>query len=380
MLESYLARTTGAGPHRDPPSAEIRSEPALSEATAQIVFDVGARIRELVNRHANMVVAGRGVDVTRVTVRWILIAGVLLAAVVATPAMASSGQQACVGAPIDQPAGSYNETRQFVDFQSWWKTTPGKAGTDFGHVHVGACIPEREQMVGATIPLDVRLVLHDNPAKKTNQYPGLSIVVKGKSQETTIAKQNYPGWTCPVGTCTKWFHYDLPQSAFDDSGLQEIRFRFFVDEPDGSRMIASANWQTYINNGKAEGDVTRQPYLRAKGWYSGAGYCEASFRSALPDGPVPAIWSATVAQVWHGTSADLPVSGFDNRFDADNHAAIAGTVLNVGSGPFGPAALNVPAGSLLAGTHKLNMRADCADPRGSTNSGVLVLPFRVAGG
>jgi hypothetical protein len=307
-------------------------------------------------------------------------AAALLAAVVSATATASSGQQVCFGAPVDQPALAYGETRQFVDFQSWWKTTPGKAGTDFGHAHVGACIPEREQMQGATIPLDIRLVLHDNPAKKTNQYPGLSIVLKGKSQETTIKKQNYPGWTCPVGTCTKWFHYDLPQSAFNNSGLQEIRFRFFVDEPDGNRMIASANWQTYINNGKPKGDITRQPYLRAKGWYSGAEYCEASLRSPLPDEPVPANWSPTVAQVWHGTAADMPVSGYSNRFDADNHKDIAGTLLKAGAGPFGPAALNVPTGSLAAGIHKLNMRADCADPRGSTNSGMLVLPFRVGSG
>lgn len=305
--------------------------------------------------------------------------GVLLAAVGPAAAAAQPGQQACIGAPIGQPAPAYNETRQFVDSQSWWRTTAGQSGSDFGHAHVGACIPEREQMQGDTIPLDIRLVLHDNPAKLTTQYPGLSIVLKGKTQETTIKKQNYPGWTCPDATCTKWFHYDLPQSAFQNSGLQEIRFRFFVDEPDGNRMIASANWQTYINNGNPRGDVTRQPYLRAKGWYSGAGYCETSLRSPLPDDSVPANWSPSVAQVWHGTSADLPVSGHDNRFDADNHAGVPGTPLKVGLGPFGPAVLNVPVATMAGGTHKLNMRADCADPRGSTNSGVLVLPFRVAG-
>ena len=314
---------------------------------------------------------------TRMIIRHVVMVCALLPAVVSATATASPGRQACIGAPADQPPAAYDETRQFVDFQAWWRTTQGQAGTDFGHAHVGACIPEREQMQGATIPLDIRLVLHDNPAKRTDQYPGLSIVVKGKTQETTIKKQNYPGWTCPVGTCTKWFHYDLAQSAFNNSGLQEIRLRFFIDEPDGNRMIASANWQAYINNGKSKGDVTRQPYLRAKGWYTGAEYCEASLRSALPDEAVPSSWRPTVAQVWHGTAADMPVSGHDNRFDADNHEGIPGTLLVVGSGPYGPATLNVPVESMSAGTHKLNMRADCADPRGSTNSGVLVLPLKV---
>ena len=55
-------------------------------------------------------------------------------------------------------------------------------------------------MQGATISLDIRLVLHDNPAKKTDQYPGLSIVLKGKTQETTIKEQNYPGWWSVPGS------------------------------------------------------------------------------------------------------------------------------------------------------------------------------------
>ena len=302
-----------------------------------------------------------------------------LAAIVPTTASAHAGPQACMGAPGNQAASVYNETRQFVDFQSWWRTTPGQSGSDFGHAHVGACIPERESMQGATIPLDIRLVLHDNAARTDTQYPGLSIVVKGKTQETTVKKANFPGWTCPVGTCERWVHYDLPQSAFNESGLQEIRFRFFVDEPDGNRMIASGNWQTYINNGKPRADVTRSAYLRSKGWYSGAGYCETSLRSALPDSALSAAtWTPTLAQVWHGASVDRPVSSHDNRYDADHHAGIPGTVLAAGIGPFGRRRVSVPVGAMAPGTHKLNSRADCDDPRGSTNSGVLVLPFAVA--
>jgi len=237
-------------------------------------------------------------------------------------------------------------------------------------------------MQGSTIPLDIRLILHDNAARTNTQYPGLSIVLKGNSQETTIKKMNYPGWTCPVGTCERWVHYDLPQSAFVDSGLQEIRFRFFVDEPDGNRMVASGNWQTYVNNGTARADVTRQAYLRAKGWYTGAGYCETSVRSVpIPDGIISTpTWNPIAAQVWHGTTADLPVTSYDNRFDTEVHAGIPGTLLASGTGSSLPAPLHVPVSSLAGGTHKLNSRANCDDPRGSTNSGVMVVPFRAAGG
>lgn len=108
---------------------------------------------------------------TRMIIRHVVMVCALLPAVVSATATASPGRQACIGAPADHPPAAYDETRQFVDFQAWWRTTQGQAGTDFGHAHVGACIPEREQMQGATIPLDIRLVLHDNPAKRTDQYP-----------------------------------------------------------------------------------------------------------------------------------------------------------------------------------------------------------------
>ena len=302
-------------------------------------------------------------------------------------AQAFPGTQACIGAPSDQPAATYSETRQFVDAQSWWTTTPGQSGTNFGHAHVGACIPERESLSGATFPLDIKLQLHDNPARPSSSvYPGLSIVLKGTDYEITNKQFAFLGWSCPVGTCVQWVHYDVPLAAFGHSGLQEVRFRFLVDEPDGNRMIANMNWQVTINNGKSVADVTRQPYLRGKGWYTGSGYCESAVRSVpLPDTPVAQPYSPIVSQVWHGEPTDLQVTGHTNRLDADFHAGIPGTTLadvpaaaatDAAAGAFGPAALTVP--TLSSGTHKLLGRADCADPRGSTNAGVLVFPVQVA--
>ena len=308
--------------------------------------------------------------------RLTLILTLFVVLVGAAPAAGSAGSQACIGAPPDQPAASYAQSRQFVDAQSWWTTTPGKGGSNFGHAHVGACLPEREQLSGSSFPLDVKLQLHDNPARPLSTvYPGLSIVVKGTDYEVTNKKFTLLGWSCPVGNCVKWVHYDLPLSAFNHSGLQEVRFRFFVDEPEGNRMIANMNWQTYINNGRSLANVSRQPYLRGKGWYTGAGYCESSVRSVpLPDAPV-ASYAPTVAQVWHGTSDDLQVTGHVNRLDADFHNGIPGTTLADGPGPFDPAfPLSIPAGP---GMHRLLGRADCNDPRGSTNTGVLTVPFMV---
>src|SRR5438093_7713516 len=70
-------------------------------------------------------------------------------------------------APNSLTCEGYPQARVFVDAQSWWRTTPGMSGTDFGHVHVGGCIPERETLSENT-QLDVRVMLHDNPASSTS--------------------------------------------------------------------------------------------------------------------------------------------------------------------------------------------------------------------
>lgn len=264
----------------------------------------------------------------------------------------------------------YPESRQFVDAQSWWITTPGKTGKNFGHVHLGGCIPEREQHSQA-ITLDVRLVMHNNPGKVAEAV----LVTKTADAETTrIHDKSVAGFTCPVGTCERWVKWTVPLSWFNHSGLQEIRYRVYVDEPDGKRMIASLNYQTYINNGASLKHVTRNAYLRGKGWYTGAGYCEASLRQPLPDAPVSSTYSPMVAMVDHGTTSDKPVTHAVAVLDADLHNGIPGTTIAENNDAFGPQ--SVPVGpNTTAGPHKLMLRADCDDPRGSTNSGLLVFGF-----
>src|SRR6266571_4361209 len=56
----------------------------------------------------------------------------------------------------------YPELRVFSESQAWWTRFPGQTGTDFGHVHEGACIPERDTL-NHDFDIDLRLMLHDNP-------------------------------------------------------------------------------------------------------------------------------------------------------------------------------------------------------------------------
>ena len=169
----------------------------------------------------------------------------------------------------------------------------------------------------------------------------------------------------------------LDTAKFQQAGLQEIRLRAFVDEPDGNRMHASLNWQAHVENGKSRADVTRRPYLRGKGWYTGSGYCEPDVAAVpLPDAPLTGVWSPSLRIVDHGTRSDLPVSRHSVRLDADAHNGVPGTVLKEGTGSWS-GIVAIDTALLAPGEHRLSLRAECDDPRGSTNAGVLVVTFIV---
>lgn len=176
------------------------------------------------------------------------------------------------------------DSRVFVESQAWWAPAPGTTGgDDFGHIHVGACIPERDTLKSnTTIP--IQLIMHHNPGKLLD----VSVVFKTTKSETTVAKVAPSQRTCPTAdTCVITATAPIDIAKFDRSGLQEIRVRVYVDQPDGKRMHTSLNFQTYIENGKTRSNVSRMPFVRSKGWYTGFGYCEADILTTpLPDGPV----------------------------------------------------------------------------------------------
>ena len=288
------------------------------------------------------------------------------------------GQSATSAAPDRISCAGYPEARVYVSSQAWWTRFPGQTGTDFGHVHQEACIPERQTM-SSDFDIDLRLIMHDNPGT----YSSFDLVTKGVGYETTVQRFTVPGFTCPMGTCERWLHFTVHMAEFQESGLQEVRFRTFVNTPDGNKMHASTNWQVYINNGRPMSDVSRFPFLRNKGWYGDnplAGYCEAGLLPPIPNAPISGIWMPTVRIVTHSTDASFPVTSHTVALDPDFHAEppIPGTVLRQGAGGFeGPVVINTT--KLANGTHKLHLRADC-DAGNSTNSGVGVIFFRVQNG
>ncbi|MFF2344771.1 hypothetical protein [Pseudarthrobacter sp. NPDC058119] len=328
----------------------------------------------------------------------VALAGVAMPALGVNTAQAAAGP--CIGAP---PADgtAYSETRQFVDAQSWWMPDADQANnsiTNNGHVHLGACIPERETISSGNFTVNVRVILHDNPG--TANY--VSMVFITPTGETAVQKcylrSAAANFSCPgpsstgggdfvcAGTCERWLTFSRPISAFKHSGLQEVHLRAFVPEPSGNEMRASLNWQTDIQNGKSRSDAARYPFLRGKGWYTHSGYCEASVRSVpIPDGPVSGVWTPAVGLTTH-PNGSLPVTHSFISLDPDFHAdpPNPGIVLWDSAAPyggrsFGSAPLAIDTRTLANGVHKLHLRSSCRDNKlGSTNSGVTVVPFVVA--
>ncbi|WP_461173627.1 hypothetical protein M1D93_02485 [Arthrobacter sp. Z1-9] len=333
-------------------------------------------------------------NITRTVVALILIAGTALGA---PPASAAT--------PNPTTCDGYPEKRHFVDAQSWWLPTEGAspAGTNHGHIHVGACIPERETMTGP-FTLDVRMVIHDPGAQEvytgSTSAPYVSVVMKDKSIEKPQSKLFQTGWTCPtLGTCTRWGQVTVDPSIFPTDGLKETRLRFFSDVKDPTaggntttaRMTANLNFQYFVDLSptRTVSDVSRDPYLRGKGWYSApggnlavGGYCEADLLTVpLPNTPVSGTWSPAVKMVWHGQARDPHVTAHEIRVDPDFHNNNPGRVIRQAPGEY-DAPISIDTTQLANGRHNLFLRADCNDKygRNSTASGVLVVPFEVANG
>jgi hypothetical protein len=261
----------------------------------------------------------------------------------------------------------------YAESQAWWFPAPGTVGgKDYGHVHVGACIPERDTLAASTT-LPVTVVLHNNPGVLQD----VGVVFKTASSETTVASVAPVQRTCPgMATCAIPLSAPIDISQFPHSGLQEIRLRVFVTEPDGKILHTSLNFQTYVENGKSRSDVTREPYLRSKGWYTGFGYCEADVLGVpVPDGPLSGTVHFVIQQVDHGPG-DVDPSYHRVALDSDAHAGIPGTVMAEGFGPMSTTLLTVDTTGLSNGTHRLVQRVECA--RGNqVLAGVSVLRFDV---
>jgi hypothetical protein len=270
--------------------------------------------------------------------------------------------------PSPSPTSTTSGSCTFIEAQAWWLGNAG--GTDFGHLHLGGCFPA-ERTVSGTVGLDIRVIVHNAHGAT---FDRIEPVAKTDGEELTLGSYTgCQGTTNDTGTTTCWQHVDIDTTRYDYDGRQELRLRAWSKTPDGNLIHVSRNLMWNVQNGKMENPLDRLPFDRAKGWYTGTGYCEADVTTN-----VTAIGPDTrVRIVDHADS--LPVTHSSARLDPDFHAnpPVPGMILFDQAGAYPEATL--PAGwwdGLVAGTHRLVLRADCFDAnRGSTNSGVDVVEF-----
>ena len=247
--------------------------------------------------------------------------------------------------------------------QTWWIQTPGKTGTTFGHMHVGACLPT-ERTVSGVMGIDVRIILHDNPGEF--DYWNWCWCRTRRSYRFPT-RTDLHGLTCPSGTCVGWSHADVDTRQLDYDGRQELRIRAYTNTPDGNVMHSSINAFLDLANGKSVNPLDRRAYQRGKGRYTGSGYCEASFLSAVPYGPVSGTWAPTVLIADHGAADDLVVTHHTIRIDPDFHATPPkpGTIISDGAGQLGIIYVihRIRARSRTARTRS-TCGPHCHDPRG----------------
>ena len=320
------------------------------------------RQRRLADRDSTLTLA-RSASATAPGLRWLAALAVAAVTFLATalPAAAAPNPVTCEGYP--------GPPRVFLDSQAWW--VPWKAGgANNGHVHTSLCFP-LHQTVSGTVPLDIRLTMHQNPGKLTS----INVQVFGTAGSTVVGNVKFkPALTCP-GTCVWWVHIDADTTKVGLNGRHEWRFRPKISQPGGQTMVGSTSYQTYLANSKALVKNYRpSDFLQGKGWYTGASYAIARLDDGFPFAPISAPWTIK----FRCESDGPPVSECLVTVDPDFHANNAGTILfQTTSSSEAQRSLVIDPSKFPPGPHKLVIRSSANHVSGSTNAGVLGIPFQV---
>jgi hypothetical protein len=286
----------------------------------------------------------------------------------------------------------YPEARVFLEAQSWWRTTPGKTGTDHGHGHFGACVP-LNQTIRGVMHIDWVAKLHDNPGYIKDIVQEVAIPSSNTSGTQT---KTTPRYACPTADCTFVIPTDFDTTKVPTDGVEGMKARMRIAEPDGHTMRPSLRFPARLANGGRPVKDSSRSSLFGYGWYGssndnnvGPKYAYARFLSPVPTAPLSGKWTFNVS--FEGDEAHISdnVTRYFVSIDPAFHATppYEGKVVYAGSTsctPFGIGCdgpsnqpITVDTSTLAPGPHKLFLRTDEDDSTGSTNSGVLVIPFVV---
>lgn len=281
--------------------------------------------------------------------------------------------------------------RWFLESQAWWRD-PGEEYLEQGHIHLGTCFPHMETISG-TITFDVIIKVHkfEHPLTELR----VQIFEEGVAQGCTggVATTCYTFPTPPVCStedCVYRVRLDVPTTGATYNGIREFRFSVFADMPGGKQLYQSTGWRARLNNpGKIVQDYDTRDMIEARGWHTNTKYTNARFYNSgdanNPNplkNPVSGLWKVK-ARFFPGSDS-AAVTEYEIRVDPNIHAGAPDYVIDVGSDPSGDLTVTIDTRKLANGAHKLFLRAGAkvwttASPPVliGTNSGVLVIPFKV---
>jgi len=299
----------------------------------------------------------------------------LLALVVNAPNIGAASSMEGMSPP--NPCMGYPQPRAFLVANDWWMTMPGGAGNQEGHVHVEGCMPVNQRLSGR-VELDVKVVMFDNPGRilrvsAHSFYSGGQFKMLGSTRYLM---------TCPGhhSMCTAVVPLTLNLDLLPVSGWQQLRVKVsgesFTDASGNPvERFTVIRFPVFVNNGQVRDDNS-QRYFEGAGWYAGAEYAVARYTSHTLPGTVSGVWRTPI--LWTMKQGKgIPVTHSLVTIDPNFHMEDPGTVLYDADGIM-KRSFAIDTTRLAPGAHRLFIRADANDARGSTHSGAVVIPFTVA--
>lgn len=313
------------------------------------------------------------------TARATLVVVAIVVAVAGGTARAQDADAQEASAPNPLTCSGYAQPRTFLESQSWWRRTPGATGTDFGHVHSGACFPYMKTLKGF-VRFDVRTLMHDNP---NGRLYVVRVQAFNNAYGTKTLKTVKVNRVCGSTDCTFWTTVTVDTSTLANGGLTEFRIHSEVRDPDGSRNLATNGYLAYIRNGKPVTDTRHlaPSFTEGRGWYRTAGgkefgYENARLRTPIPSQPLAGVWLPEIET--RAGSGGEAITQTMVMIDPQLHAVPEdhGMMILHRLGPF-KGRLSIDTTELADGPHRLMILGSAKESVGSTLSGAFVIPFVV---
>jgi hypothetical protein len=274
----------------------------------------------------------------------------------------------------------YRQRRVFLESQVWWQRTPGRQGTNFGHVHTGVCFPYLRKIHGR-VAFDVVTKLHRNPGVFKD------IIFQARNERYSprprqLRRRIVVGKRCPRKSrndCTFITRVVVNTRVLPTDGLWQFRIRSRVREPDGHIAMPSNAFPTFVRNRKSR--VDGAAWTQGRGWYGKRfGYNNAFLLSAIPRRPVTGLWRPKIRTTRTRGRVGGAITRTVVTIDPNFHAVPPNTGVVLSDRPSRvERATPIDTRLLSNGKHKLVIVAQTRNVgrSGSTLSGVLVIPFRV---